>query len=158
MGILSVRDTKQLAVCCLYLLLRRAVVSFPGSTRSSPSIWVVVERTPGKMLQDGDVNFFPCRTPWYVWQGVVIPVLTVSNPWDNPLVYGSGAVPNPVTGQCFDLGVEIQTTLRQSLRLDPNVNRLDLQAYNDLIANLSQALGLLMVQQKLLPAGRIIGS
>ena len=155
MAYLLVRDTEQLAVCCLYLLLRRAVVDFPGTTRSSPSLWVVVSTATGKLPRDGDAKFFPCRVPWYVWQGVVIPVLTVSNPWEVPLVIGSAAIPNTLTGQCLDLGVEIQTTLRKSLRIEGNVAQIGIGEYDNLIAAISQELGLLMVEQGLLPAGRI---
>lgn len=150
-----VQDTKHMAIGCLYLLTRRAIPDFPGTTRASPSLWVYVHQAAGPGLRPGDEKFFPFRVSWKVWQYVIIPVLTVTNPGTDPSLIGSGATPDPLTGKCYDLGIEIQTTLRRSLRMEGNVARVDLREYDNLIALLSQALGLLMVEQGMLPAGRV---
>lgn len=153
MGYQINQDTKHLAVVCLYLIAGRAIPDFPGTTRASPSTWVWVSQSTGRPLKAGDEIYFPSKVSWKIWQWVVIPVLTVTNPWTDPNLIGSGS--DPLTGKCYDLGVEIRTTLRRSLRLEGNVARIDLGDYDNLIALLSQSLALLMVDQGWLPAGRI---
>lgn len=65
-----------LALCCLYVQAGRAKVYFPGTSKASPSEWVVVERNGLSPLRDGDSQFFPCRIPWDLWQNVAVPLLT----------------------------------------------------------------------------------
>lgn len=148
-------SVKRLAVGCLYLLLRKAIPDFPGTTRGAPSLWVVVSLAWGEPLRPQDRIQFPMRIPWYIWNNVVIPILTVTNPGTDPSDIGSGSIPNPVTGQCYDLGVEVITTLRTSLRIEGNVYQIDLGDYDTLIAKLVQAIGMLMEDQGYLPSGTI---
>jgi hypothetical protein len=95
------------------------------------------------------------KVPWYIWHRVVVPILTVTNPGTDPSNIGSGAVPDPVTGKCYDLGVEIKTTLRTSLRIEGNVYQMGLKDYDILIAKLTRVIGMLMVDQGYLPAGSV---
>lgn len=152
---------RRLAVGILWLLTDRAIPSFPGSTRSSPSLWVIVERASGIPLVEGDQGYFPMRVPWHVWSKIVVPILTVTKPTDDPrtLVVGSGAVAEGdlTASPCHDLGVEIRTTLRSSLRLSGNTYLLALGDYTILLAKIEQAVGLLLEDQGYLPYGRITG-
>lgn len=146
---------RRLAIGCLYLLARKAIPDFPGSTRSSPSMIVFVNLAWGEPLRAGDKIQFPMQVPWYIWQRVVVPILTVTNPGADPTNIGSGAVPDPITGKCYDLGVEIKTTLQASLRIDGNVYQIGLQNYGTLIAKLDRMIRMLMVDQGYLPIGSV---
>ncbi len=145
---------RRLAIGCLYLLARRAIPDFPGSTRSAPSRIVVVTLAHGEPLRQQDRMYFPMRVSGDVWHHVVVPILTVTNPGTDPSDIGSGSVPDPVTGKCYDLGVEIKT-LQTSLRVEGNVYQIGLKDYDNLIARLEKAIGMLMVDQGYLPAGSV---
>lgn len=82
-----------------------------------------------------------------------MPILTVTNPGTDPSNIGSGAIPDPITGKCYDLGVEIKTTLRVSLRMEGNVYQIDLGSYDDLLVRLSRVIRMMMVDQGFLPVG-----
>lgn len=69
-------NSEQVAIGCLHLLARRAIVEFPGTTRSHPSPWAIVSLTGTEALQSGWTKTFPFRVPWDLWQYVVIPVLS----------------------------------------------------------------------------------
>lgn len=146
---------RRLAIGCLYLLARKAIPDFPGSTRAAPSQIVFVSLAWGEPLRQEDKIQFPMRVPWYIWQRVVVPILTVTNPGTDPSNIGSGAIPDPVTGKCYDLGVEIKTTLRTSLRIEGNVYQIGLKDYDTLIAKLTMMVGMLMVDQGYLPVGSV---
>lgn len=146
---------RRLAIGCLYLLARKAIPDFPGSTRASPSQIVFVNLAWGEPLRQEDRIQFPMRVPWYIWQRVVIPILTVTNPGTDPTNIGSGAVPDPMTGECYDLGVEIKTTLRASLRIEGNTYQMSAKNYDILLAKLVRVIGMLMVDQGYLPAGSV---
>jgi len=150
-----VQEAKHLAIGCLYLLARRAIPDFPGTTRAAPSEWVVVSLATGKPLRDGDQVYFPFKIQWNIWQWVIIPILTVTDPGRAPYVIGSGSVPNQLTGKCYDLGVEIQTTLRDNLRLQGNVASIGYGDYDSLIGKLTVAIGMLLEDQGYVPTGRI---
>lgn len=146
---------RRLAIGCLYLLARKAIPDFPGSTRASPSRIVFVNLAWGEPLRQEDRALFPLRVHWDIWDKVVVPILTVTNPGTDPSNIGSGSVPDPVTGKCYDLGVEIKTTLRTSLRIEGNVYQVESKNYDILIAKLTKAIGMLMVDQGYLPSGSV---
>lgn len=148
-------NAKRLAVGCFYLLARRAIPNFPGSTRGSPSEVVFLELSHGPLIQQSDKVFFPMRIPWYIWKNVVIPLITVTNPGTDPSLVGSGATPDPITGKCYDLGVEIKTTLRASLRIEGNVVSINRKEYDVIIGKITQALGMLLEDQGYVPLGLI---
>ena len=131
------KRVEKLAIMCLYVLTRKAVVNFPGTSRGSPSLWVVVELGYGKPLREADRVFFPMKIPWDLWNQVIVPVVTVKDP-------------------NFDLGIEFWTTLRDSLRMVNNMIMLDPE-WEILIGRLIQALGLLMEDQGFIPKGSITG-
>lgn len=70
-------DVKRVAVGVLHLLEGRAVVDFPGSTRSSPSRFAVVSLSFGGAIQPQWRLSFPFSVPWDLWQDQVVPVLRV---------------------------------------------------------------------------------
>ena len=150
-------SVRRLAIGCLYLLVRKAIPDFPGSTRGSQSMWVFVGLAHGQPLRPEDRIQFPMRVPWYVWQNVVIPILTVTNPGTDPSAIGSGSIPDPVTGKTYDLGIEIRTILRASLRIEGNSYLIGLGDYDVILAKLVQAIGMLMEDQGQIPVGSITG-
>jgi len=68
-------DTRTLAVGCLYLLVNKATLEFPGSNRAAPSGKVVVNLTPGGIYRPGDRAYFPFWVYWGLWHEAVVPVL-----------------------------------------------------------------------------------
>lgn len=139
-------SVRRLAIGCLYLLARKAIPDFPGSTRGSPSETVFVNLAYGQPLRPEDKIQFPMKIPWYLWKNVVIPILTVTDL----------GTPNTV-GSKYDLGVEIITNLRVSLRIEKNVANIDIGNYESIIVLLIQAIGMLMEDQGYLPSGIITG-
>ena len=66
---------KQLAVGCLYALLDRAIVDFPGSGAAQPSPFVLVRVAQRGLMTDQHKVYFPIKVPGRFWQEVVVPVL-----------------------------------------------------------------------------------
>lgn len=66
---------RRIAVGCLHLLLNRASLEFPGSTRGSPSRQVVVVLTPRGALDPNYGKMFPFSVPGPLWNRVVAPIL-----------------------------------------------------------------------------------
>jgi hypothetical protein len=97
------------------------------------------------------------QIPWYMWKDVVIPILTVTNPNTDPTDIGSGSIPDPVTGKCYDMGVEIYTTLRTSLQMEGNVCQIGLGNYDTLLDKLIHTIGMMMEDQGYLPVGSVTG-
>ena len=150
-------QARKLAIGCLYLLVRKAIPDFPTTTRSHPSEFVVVGLAYGKPLREVDRLVFPMKVPWYIWNNVVIPILTVTDPGTDPKMIGSGAVFNVVTGKCYDLGVEIKTTLRDSLHMEGNVRLMNLKEYDVLLEKLVIVIGMMMEDQGYVAKGMITG-
>ena len=72
----DVDGLEALAVGCLYILLEKATVFFPTSTRAAPSHQVVTELGFGTLLRSGDRRYFPMVVRWNIWQEGIVPVLT----------------------------------------------------------------------------------
>ena len=68
-------EIHQIAVGCFYILLRRGVWNFPGSSVAHPSLVVVVNRGTGEAIRGGDATYFPFSVRWDVWQFAVVPIL-----------------------------------------------------------------------------------
>lgn len=153
MNLDAAKMIRRLSIGCLYLLVRKAIPDFPGSTRSAPSQIVFVNLAWGEPLRPEDRIQFPMRVPWNIWHRVVVPILTVTNPGTDPSDIGSGAIPDPVTGKCYDLGVEIKTTLRTSLRIEGNIYQMGMRDYETLLVKLDRMVALLMMDQGFLPVG-----
>ena len=68
-------DIEAIAVGCLYILMGKGSVSFPGSDRAHPANRVTISRGTGSILRDGDGGIFPFSVPWDIWQSSVVPVL-----------------------------------------------------------------------------------
>ena len=66
-------EIRRLAIGCLHVLYRRALLDFPSSTRAAPSTWVHV--SSGLPLDPGFTVWFPFRVWWKVWQKVAVPVI-----------------------------------------------------------------------------------
>lgn len=72
---LEQQDLERVAVACMYLLLDKAALNFPGTSRAHPSELVVISLKPGGLLRDSDRAYFPLSVWWYVWEQGVVPVL-----------------------------------------------------------------------------------
>jgi len=72
---LSPKEIHQIAVGCMYILMRRGTVDFPDSTVAHPSPKVVINRATGEALRGGDAVYFPFSVPWDVWQFAAVPIL-----------------------------------------------------------------------------------
>ena len=68
-------DLRALAIGCLYVLTGNAMLEFPGSGRSKPSLKVVVNHRPGFLFRRGDATYFPFWVRWDLWHNGVVPVL-----------------------------------------------------------------------------------
>lgn len=68
-------EIHQIAVGCMYILLRRGMIDFPGSSVAHPSLKVVVSRASGEALRGGDDVYLPFSVAWDVWEFAVVPVL-----------------------------------------------------------------------------------
>lgn len=68
-------DLRALAVGCLYVLTGNAMLDWPGSGRSKPSLRVVVNHRPGRLFQRGHATYFPFWVRWDLWHHGVVPVL-----------------------------------------------------------------------------------
>mgnify|MGYP006971703988 CR=1 FL=1 len=75
------KDVQRIAVGCLYLMLEKAIFSFPGSTNAAPSFWVVVRLAYGDPVRGGDTVNFPFKVIWHVWERVVTPILLDESLW-----------------------------------------------------------------------------
>jgi len=70
------QQVERLSVGVMYLLMDKAVVDRPTSTRAAPSHVMVVYPQAGiRYLREGDRVYFPIQVSWAVWQSVVVPVL-----------------------------------------------------------------------------------
>lgn len=69
-------SVSRVAIGVFYLFLDRAIANFPTTTRSHPSIWVVVERASKAPVRSGDTVFFPFKVRGLEWQDCVVPVLS----------------------------------------------------------------------------------
>ena len=70
------QQVERLSVGVLYLLMDKAVVDRPASTRAAPShVMVVYPQARIRYLREGDRMWFPMQVSWAVWQFVVVPVL-----------------------------------------------------------------------------------
>jgi len=75
------KDVQKIAVGCLYLMLEKAIFSFPGSTNAAPSYWVVIRLAYGDPVRGGDTVNFPFQVIWHVWERVVTPILLDESLW-----------------------------------------------------------------------------
>lgn len=89
-------DTRQMAVGILHLNLGKAVVNFPGTTRSHPSTWVVINLGFGGPVDEQFRRYFPFQVIWYLWEQVLLPVL--QNP-DYQIVTKTGSLRNNINQQ-----------------------------------------------------------
>lgn len=101
-----------LAIACFYVLVGRANVRFPFTTRSKPSELVRVERASFNLLRAGDYLVFPQIVDWRRWDTAVVPVL--EDPALQPL---TGINTLRLQREAFDeYLVRIQDLLLQSFR------------------------------------------
>jgi len=68
-------DLDSLAVIAFYILLDKANVSFPGSTRSHPSSFVFVQKRSDFEMPSEHKGLFPQKVLGNVWEEGVYPVL-----------------------------------------------------------------------------------
>jgi len=68
-------EIRQIALGCIYLQAKRALLAFPTSTRAAPSGWVVISRGNDPPLGIGDDRVFPLKVRWDVWQNQIVPLL-----------------------------------------------------------------------------------
>jgi len=69
------KQVQRIAIGCLYLFMRKAILDFPGSTNAAPSDYVTVSLATGDPLRGGDSVQFPFEVIWHLWERVVTPIL-----------------------------------------------------------------------------------
>jgi len=120
-------DLQRLSTGCLYILLGRGLIDFPGSDSSHPSLFAVVNRSCMGFIRGGDQKYFPFKVPWDIWEQVVVPVLK-------------------------DPNNQIRTNFTDSLKNQANFGWLQNGGFDFLLEELKAALGRGLQREGFLPA------
>lgn len=107
----------RIAVGVLYIFLERAFPSFPTSTVSHPSFWVVVDRNAREPLRSGDAAYFPFKVYSLEWKNAVEPVLADDT-----------------------LKVRVKEAVKSSMRTHSTLNKVHRRDWDSLLARIKEAL------------------
>jgi len=108
-------DLRTIAVGCVYLLLNKATLYFPGTNRSGPSHKVIVDLGSKTLLRPSDRVYFPFFVYWGAWHDAVKPVLD-------------------------DKAVQVIVRDNPSLRVQLNKSLIDHQQYDELLSLMERRL------------------